>query len=183
MIAVSDAEIAYEPTEEEQREAFLQALEEEAGIEHADRADLDVYLDHLLERLREREEKVSETNSVAQRRKDIIDRWAEMQNASLNREAGWLRLQIQAVAQGYDFGGKKSRTLPNGSFGYRRTQDTVEIIDKDLAIQSAEALGIPVKVTKELQKTPVKEHLKAGGTLPDGVVYVMGAETFFVKAG
>lgn len=177
--------IEYTPDqlEEQEREAFLREIGQEAAlVDDASREAADAYLDHLLEKMAEREAAIASTNDIAERRILMIEGWRRQQNERVTREIQWLKIQIHAIGEGYDFEkGKKSRSLPNGSFGFRRTPDKVEIVDMDLAVSFAEARGLEIK--KTVGKTPLKSHLKATGEIPDGCEFVPGTDEFFIKAG
>ena len=170
-----------EATTDEQddgREAFLQSLELESG--HADQVGLDVYIDHLGERLREREDEIARTREIAQRRIEMIQSWANHATAQVERECVWIRLQIEANAQFYDFGKKKSRELPHVTFGYRARPATLNVVDMPAAVAFAEAHELEIK--KTVNKTPLVGYFKThGGIIPDGCEYVDGSDDFFVK--
>lgn len=164
--------------EEMQREAFLRSLDVPEFDES--QTSIDVAIDRYLEALAERERAIQENGDVADRRKAMIDAWLADANRGHEREVRWLRHLIASLAEGYDFGKKKSRSLPSGTFGYRSKPATLEIVDMDAAVAFAEAHGLEVK--RSVNKTPLLNHMKETGTVPDGTEYVDGSETFFVKA-
>lgn len=172
-----------ESTEEQEREAFLQALDTFPLTEDLDDPiNTDVALDHYLEQLGQREQEIARNHEIAERRHAMIAAWEREANGSLERECQWLRQQIEAWGRPYDFGSKKSRALPHGSFGYRSTPAKVEITDMEAAVAFAEAEGLEVK--KTVGKKPLMDYIKDHqGIIPDGCEHVDGSESFFVKTG
>lgn len=163
--------------EDREREAFIRSLDTFPVSDDA--TTTDVVLDHYLEQLREREAEIARNREVAERRKAMIDQWLSDALAGHEREAKWLRQQIEAFARDYDFGRRKSRSLPHGTIGYRARPDTLEIVDPAAALAFAKAYGLETKET--VNKTPLLQYFKAGGVVPDGCEYVEGAETFYVR--
>lgn len=170
-----------EPTEEQLREAFLRTLDTVPGFNESDPASIDAVLDVYLEALAGREREMQRNAEVADRRKAMIDLWLADANRTHEREAAWLRHMIETIAAQYDFGKKKSRTLPAGTFGYRSKPATLEIVDMAAAVAFAEAHQLEVKRT--VGKTPLLQAFKASGIVPDGTEYVEGSESFYVKVG
>lgn len=172
-----------ESTEEQEREAFLQTLDTFPVAEDLDDpVNTDVALDHYLEQLSQREADIAANHAVAEHRRAMIEGWEREQNGRLERECQWLRQQIEAWGRQYDFGSRKSRALPNGSFGFRATPAKVEITDMEAAVAFAEREGLEVK--KTVGKKPLMAYIKAHqGVIPDGCEYVDGADVFFVKTG
>lgn len=154
----------------------------------ANRPELDAYLDRMLERLAEIRAAQAENDEVARRRRDMIDRWLAQENRTLDNQAAWLEERIERQALAYDYGEKKSRTLPHGKFGTRKSAATVAITDAEKALAFAKAHGLEVKVKESVGKTPLKEYwlprVLEAGELPDpdetGVEFVPESETFFV---
>jgi phage host-nuclease inhibitor protein Gam len=80
--------------------------------------------------------------------------------------------------------GKKTRTVsfPNGKAGFRKSPDKLEIEDEKATLAWAkEHKPEAVKVTESVLKTPLMEGFKATGELPDGVKFVEGVDTFYLK--
>lgn len=172
-----------ESTEEQEREAFLQALDTFPLTEDLDDPiNTDVALDHYLEQLGQREQEITANTAVAEKRHAMIAAWEREQNGRLERECQWLRQQIEAWGRPYDFGSKKSRALPHGSFGFRATPAKVEITDMEVAVAFAEAEGLEVK--KTVGKKPLMGYIKAhAGEIPEGCEYVEGEDRFFITTG
>lgn len=163
--------------EEEERARFYEELEADGPDETGN---LDIRIDWLLEKLGKLAAETAANDEVADRRVAMIEGWRRQQNESLEKRIWWIRLQIEAMTDGYDYRGKKSRSLPSGSFGFRKKSDTLEIVDMPAAVAFAEAIGAEIK--KTIGKTPLLDHFKSTGEIPDGTEFVAGGDTFFIKA-
>lgn len=178
-----------ESDQEEAREAFLRSLDPGVPFfsdEPGDRAQRDAYLDRYLEALAGLEKSIAENRRVAENRKAMIDRWLSSENERAEREAAWLRRQIEAFAAGYDYGKKRSRNLPHGTFGVRKAPDQVVITDPAKALEFAEGNGVEIRVVREVQKKPlaafVAEHTDfQPDPEEDGWEIAPGAEQFYIK--
>lgn len=146
-----------------------------------DRVGLDQHIDRLLAKLAEREAEIATNDAIAKRRIDDIEAWRRQQNETHEREAQWIRQQVAAIAKRYDFGKRKSRDLPSGTFGHRWRPETIEIVDEAAAVAFAEANGLEIK--KSVNKTPLVSHLKETDIVPDGCKIVPGEDSFFVTVG
>lgn len=162
--------------EAEERAAFFAEIETDVPETES----LDVRLDCLLERIGSLQAEIADNNEVANRRIAMVEGWRSQANDSLEKRIWWLRLQIEALADGYDYRGKKSRSLPSGSFGTRHRSETLEIIDMTAAVAFAKANDLEIK--ELVNKTPLLTHFKATGEIPDGTEHVPGGDEFFVRA-
>lgn len=177
------------PTSGVENRSFLDDLEQEIGIRY-DARTADIFIDALLERLRDVEGEIRQNDDTAAARRAMIERkladveaWRRTVNERLERKVEELRLQIRIVSEGYDFGEAKSRTLPNGAFGYRKSPPRVEIFDMDRAVRFAEQVGATVKRTvdkRELAKA-VKERQVQVNPIEVGFEVVEGQDEFFVR--
>ena len=172
------------PVQDFEREAFFREVDVfPAPADVDDPVGVDTALDHYLQLLFDREQEMQRNREIAERRHAMIEAWEQDVNGSLKRECRWLKLEIEALAAGYDFGTKRSRALPHGSFGYRRGADRIEIAEPARAIAWAEGNGLESEVKKSIGKTPLLKHLKATGELPDGCEFIEGSDAFFIKSG
>lgn len=155
-------------------------LEAALPFRNGNPAELDASMDRYLEALGRREAEIARNEAVADLRKKEIDWWCEHENARMEREARWLRHVLEVMGKAYDFGAKKSRNLPHGVFGFRRGKDRINVLDMALAVEAAEAAGLPIK--KEVGKTELLELVKSTGEVPAGVELVSGEDAFYAKA-
>ena len=77
---------------------------------------------------------------------------------------------------------RKSVILPHGTAGFRQGQESVDVLDDITALAwCKENLPIAVKVVESISKTEVKNSIKAGGAIPDGIKLKPGDRRFYVK--
>lgn len=77
---------------------------------------------------------------------------------------------------------QKSLSLPNGSIGFRKQPDSIEITNEELflSIAGPDMLKhIPEKYQPDLNA--IKKHLKLTGDLPDGVELISKGDKFYYK--
>lgn len=157
--------------------------------------ELDSRLDALLERIAELRGEIEESREVEYRRVQMIRDHFEGERYSLEASVEYLENKIRMLALGgYDFKRKKSRNLPHGTFGFRATRPTVEVVNEERAVEWAGA-NVPeaVKVSRSVLKTPVLDALDDEGILTEtgevldaeehGIRFVPGDPrgTFYVK--
>lgn len=173
-----------DPADLMEADDFLESIGLDAPVEDGRiprSPDLDAKVDRALEKLAEIEREIAENGEVARRRIEMIESWREEENAKLTHRHEWISRRLQLIALGYDFGDKKSRKLPHGTFGFRRSRDTVEVVDEELAVAWAER-ACPDAVKKRVIKTPLIKWVKESGVIPDGCEWVEGRDEFFVRA-
>lgn len=150
-----------------------------------------VRVDFLLERRLETEREIERNAEVARRRIQMIESWRDEENTVLERQIEWLDRRITDHAAAFQLGengNKKSRRLPHGEVGFRKTRDTVEIEDQELAVSFAESHGVEVKVVRSVNKKPLIEWCQSTGKEPNpethGFRFVPGEEPgkFYIKS-
>ncbi|MFP3947132.1 MAG: host-nuclease inhibitor Gam family protein [Longimicrobiales bacterium] len=173
---------------------------EDAGEDEEVRAvernpELDSRIDALLERIAERRAEIRESEEVEERRVQMIRDHFKGERYSLEASVEYLENKVRLLALGgYDFKRKKSRNLPHGTFGFRATRPTVEVVNEERAVKWAgSAVPEAVKVTRSVLKTPILDALTDEGVLAEtgevldaeehGVRFVPGDArgTFYVK--
>ena len=169
-------------------EAFMLGISD--GYEDlSTQTDMDVRLDYLLGHLSSINGAIAGNNEVAQRRRDAVTAWQQSENEKLEKRVAWLTFEIMAAAPQTgdafkDSYGKKSRSLPNGSVGFRSGRDSVDITDMPAAVAYAQANAIDVTVKTTVAKTSLMAYVKAtGDSEGDGWEVKPAAESFYVKAG
>lgn len=173
--------------DQEQLPDFLQEMEDELeqfardagltpeGVE-VSLTDREQLLDHYLEKLAELERQAAHNEEVADRRRQMIDRWLDEENARLRRQKERLEEKVRRLVPHTVDGfqdvfrvKKKSRNLPHGRVGFQSTRDTVEVVDQDKALEWAEdSCPDAIKVKRSVLKTPIKAMLQEGGVLSTG---------------
>lgn len=146
--------------------------------------ELDVAIDRALDVIRQAREEIAKNNEVAARRIQMIEDWRETENVTHQNRITWAERTIHSLAMGYDFGKKRSRSLPSGTFGFRKAPDRLVIQDADKALAFAKRtpqLAGEIKVTETIPTTPLKQWAQSTGEVPDGCELVGGEDVFFVK--
>lgn len=154
--------------------------------EQLDGGELEAGLDALLEKRKQLNEQMKENDEARKARKRMIDRHYEGENAVLQRQIDRIDQEVQVVAphtpeEFQERYGKKSKALPHGTIGFRRSSDTVAVVHEGLAVAFAESHHIEVK--KSVNITPLKEWAKTNPIDPEvcGFKLVRGRDEFYVR--
>lgn len=75
-------------------------------------------------------------------------------------------------------GKKKSVKLLTGTSGYRTSPEKVVVVDEQRALAWA-AFNKPEAIRNTLRLTPIKEHIKETGNVPDGIHFAEKQERFY----
>ena len=166
-------------------EAFVKEMEATSpdGL-----ADVESRIDYYFEKMRECAAEIVRNDEVAHRRMDMIADWRAGENAKIERRISHMTAMIgtlvpaSVAAMQTEYDGKKSRTLPNGSFGFRAKPNSIEIEDAKAALAFAVTNNLPVKTVHSVSKTSLKDHAKSTGEFDGpGWRMVPGSDEFFVK--
>ena len=124
---------------------------------------------------------------MADARQLQIEDWRQGENAKLEKAIDWFQYEVRQLvppdARTFEETyGQKSRRLPYGSIGFRRTPAKVEVYDADKALAWAKAHGLETKVTETVSKTELKKATN-GEVPPDecGFGIAAGTDEFYVK--
>jgi phage host-nuclease inhibitor protein Gam len=128
-----------------------------------------------------------------QQRKDFVtayraklDDWLAKANTADLRTTERMAELLQPWAEKeLDGQQRQSVSLPTGTVGFRRSPDSIEIVDAIRAIEILKLAGYAefVRVKEEIDKRALMAHVKAGGALPEGCSMIPGIRRFFVKVG
>ncbi len=135
--------------------------------------DVDSIIDWHLEKLRANQAEVIRNRLVANQRVETIRDWEAGEFAKLDRQREYIVGQIgqlapptsEATVEEY---GKKSRTLPNGSFGFRAKPDRIEIEDAEKALAYAKQEDLEITVRESVSKTVLKKWAQGMGVADGG---------------
>lgn len=145
-------------------------------------AKLDLTADSHLREIRKKRELIEVNREIAEKEKAMVDEWLASENASLEKSIAHHTEMLKTIALSYDFGDKKSRNLPNGVFGFRKSVDTLNVVDDTAALEWARKEGIlKVETVERYSKKDLLECVRTRGEIPDGCEYVPGQEQFYVK--
>jgi len=149
------------------------------------RSEVDSRIDWLMERIAKRRGVIADNNATAAQRAAQIEDWRQGENAKIERSVDWFNYQIRLLlpADGAEFKdqyGKKSRTLPFGTVGFKAHPSTLEVFDEERALAWAEARGLEIKTKRTVSKTTLKKALgdeRSG----DGFEVITHPDDFFVR--
>lgn len=88
---------------------------------------------------------------------------------------------LAIVAEGLEYGRKKTRVVGHGSVGFRAVPERVAVADAVALLAWATAHApelIKVETKQSVPQTAVKTHLMSTGELPDGCEIIPGSEKF-----
>lgn len=149
--------------------------------------DIDSRIDYYLEKIKDGNAEIERNRVTASIRLDTISDWLAGENAKIERRNSYLVGQIGMLAPPSAEDtvaeyGKKSRTLPNGSFGFKQKPGHVEIKDMGSAVRYALEMDLPTKIVETVSKTDLKTHARAtGATEGEGWEWLPGTSDFFVS--
>lgn len=161
-----------------------------AGLPEGDtRTEREVRADYLLERIRDERAEIEHIEEVADRRIQMIEKWEADETAKHRRRIAWLESQVRNCVpldarrfqEEYD---AKSVKLAHGRVGYRRKNETVEIEDRDKALEWVKENGIEFSVSERVTKTPILDWIREHGEVPppeSGIELVEGYDDFYVS--
>jgi hypothetical protein len=181
------------PEREHDPEALAYAMDVEGAMPEGEGPTvLELQADYLLEKLAEESAAMAHLNDFTERRIQMIRDHAEIEGNKIRGRVEWLEARLRRCVP-YDPAGfqeaygKKSLRLPHGTLGYRSSKESVQIADKDKALEFARSHGIEIKVTESVNKTPLLDYVRTTGDMPDpevcGFELVPPTDDFFVKAG
>ena len=188
-------------SEEIEESRFFDSLEIPTDVEEqASQAPgwMDAKLDRILERMKAIDDEVIQNDAARGARIAMIEDHFAGENYALERRRDYLEDQVRRIAFGYPFpGGKKSRRLAFGSFGFRKIAEKMKIGDRNKAEGYAEKhcpsaiedVPATTKLVAKILTDSVLAQLHETGEVPDqdetGLEYIEADErgTFFVKTG
>lgn len=163
--------------------------EVEAALpEGEDRASAMLRADYLLQRIREEEARAEELAQFTARRINMVQEHGTGELLKIRKRVQWLesrlRMHVPPTGDGMEREfSRRSLSLPHGTVGYRRTPESVEILDQAKALQWAKDNGLQVAVKETVHKAPIIEYIRSTGAMPDtdAIEYRGPSESFYVK--
>lgn len=130
--------------------------------------------------------KIVEARTYAER----VKAWAESEQRRARREEDFLLrrfgLELEAWARrqiACHHDGRRSVSLPAGSIGFRAEPTRLSVADdKRLLAWCRTHLPLAIRVIETVPKTPLMEHIKLTGEVPDGAELQGGGERFCITA-
>lgn len=150
---------------EEYERGLLKAMGlDEPEEVRGDQVRLDAYLDSVMEKAGVIQGEMDQRVAAMKARMQIVKEFCEEENRKSGIQLEWLRQKVRHLTErGYVFPkGKKSMAMAFGTFGKKKKQDAVDVVDDEVAVKWIEGQEIPdgVKVEKKVVKNPVKKFLK-----------------------
>jgi hypothetical protein len=150
-----------------------------AGDVPADPVELDRWIDWRLRRIAQERAQMERNTDIARAEIERYTRWLDEANATHANSIAWLEGQVEQAARGYDFGKKKSRRLPHGTFGYRQAGGRATIMDMAAAVAFARQHDVPVK--ESVSTAELKAFIESTGAELPFVEIEPKQDHFYVK--
>lgn len=132
-----------------------------------------------IKRLRD---EIRQNEDLASAEIDRIKAWLEQANFGLQKQVEYRQDQLHQIALAYDFGDRKSRTLPYGTFGFRRRPLRVDVVDEDAVREWCRKEGVlKTQVKETYSKRDLKACVETRGEVPDGCEVVPETDEFFTR--
>lgn len=189
-----DEALLAEPTDEELYQGELEELgyeptPQELADEQEHRALLDRNLDRLLWRLREVEGQIAANEAIYDDHVARAALWLRTQNEGLERRRAFFARVLEDTFAQYPLRGReRSRKLPSGTVGLRKSAGRTTIVDQDAAVEFALEHDLPIKMevkvaeVKAWAATPDPETGEVR-ELPPFVTVEGAGDNFYYKAG
>ncbi len=118
-----------------------------------------------------------------------VKAWAELELRRAQRQEQFFMLRYERQLQDWvrqqidtQHDGRRSVNLPSGTIGFRTEPKKLAVTDeKQLLAWCRGQLPSAIKVVESVPKTPLMDHLKTTGELPQGVELLGGNERFYVS--
>lgn len=167
------------------RDDFLRSFLDETW-EDKQEAQTDARLDWLLEKITEHKEAMRQNDVIAEGRRVQIEDWRQGENAKHERAISWLEYQIREIVppdvESFERAYKqKSRSLPFGVVGFRKSPSKIEVFDEERTLAWAKLHKLPIKIKESYSKADLKKAIQTTTDPPDGFQVVPGMSEFFVR--
>ena len=130
------------------------------------------------------EERIKEAEEMKRAAIEHVNRWFERYTSDFQVTKMTMQDLLKPyIAEMIKDQKTKNMKLINGTAGFRKTPERVEVKDETQLIAFAKTNGIPVKIKESVSKTDVKTFIKKTGAIPEGVEFIEGSDKFYVKIG
>jgi phage host-nuclease inhibitor protein Gam len=127
------------------------------------------------------EEKIAETEQIAQQETDLITNWKESETAKLQNKINWLTFNLEKFIRGT---GDATIALAHGTIKIRKSRDKIDIVDlqKFSAVGQRHGLLRHIDAKDEPDMNAIRAFIKLNGGKPcAGVILTPGQPTFSYK--
>jgi hypothetical protein len=124
------------------------------------------------------EEKMAETEQIAEQEITLITNWKESEATKLQNKINWLSFNLEKFIRST---GDSTITLAHGSIKVRKSRDKIEIVDlqKFTVIGQRHGLLRRIAANDEPDMNAIRAFIKInGGKPPVGVILTPGQPTF-----
>ena len=124
------------------------------------------------------EEKIAETEQIAEQEVALITNWKESETAKLQNKINWLTFNLEKFIRST---GESTINLPHGAIKIRKSRDKIEIVDlqKFTTIGQRHGLLRHIEANDEPDMNAIRAFIKVnGGKPPVGVILTPGQPTF-----
>lgn len=167
-------------SDKELLEEFLNGLESEGSdLKEIQDLEPEMRLDKFLYVIRQKEKELQRCSALAEESIKRAQSWIDKKANTINSAIDFLSSQMRNYLKQNQL---KSLSLPNGSIGFRKQQDTIEIIDETLFLTTANSellRHIPEKFEADLKS--IKDHIKKTSEIPAGVELKTKQDKFYYK--
>jgi len=124
------------------------------------------------------EERIAETEQLAQQEIDLISAWRDSENAKQQNKINWLSFNLEKFIRGTS---DSTIALAHGTIKIRKSRDKIEIVDlqKFAVIGQRHGLLRHIDANNEPDMNAIRAFIKInGGKPPVGVILTPGQPTF-----
>ena len=141
--------------------------------------DPEIKLDKYLWIIRQKEIELNKCKAIAEVSLNRTQNWLEKKEQSINSTIEFLTNQMRNYLNQNSL---NKLSLPNGSIGFRKQPDSIEITDEELFLTTAASellKHVPEKFEADLKS--IKEYIKTTSEIPDGVELKSKDPKFYYK--
>ena len=141
--------------------------------------DPEIKLDKYLWIIRQKEIELNKCKAIAEVSLNRTQNWLEKKEQSINSTIEFLTNQMQNYLNQNSL---NKLSLPNGSIGFRKQPDSIEITDEELFLTTAASellRHLPEKFEADLKS--IKEYIKTTSEIPAGVELKSKDPKFYYK--
>jgi len=166
-------------TDKELLEDFLNSIDLGIGLDSIEDIESEVRLDRFLWVIRQKEIELEKCIAIAEQSINRTQSWLDKKSNTINSGIEYLTRQMQNYLRQNKL---KSLSLPNGSLGFRKQPETVEITDDTLFLEKAKSefiRHVPEKFEPDIKA--IKSYIKETSEIPQGVELKSKEDKFYYK--
>lgn len=124
------------------------------------------------------EEKIAETEQIAEQEIELITRWQEAETAKQQKKIDWISFNLEKFIRG---SGDSTINLAHGSIKIRKSRDKIEIVDLKKFNEIGQRHGLlrHINASDEPDMNAIRAFIKLNGGKPTlGIILTPGQPTF-----